>query len=216
MALNTNPEVDLKSKYNKIFQISLIISLCLLIVAFKYSPKSKHIQKVSRPGDTIINITNIQPTTQTTKPQPPVKPVIPVLADNGDQPRDIIFTGTDLNVNGPVKELPRKRNITYDDGPFVVVPDELPEPVGGISAIEKKITYPELAKRIGLQGRVYIRVFLDKNGNVVDARIEKGIGGGCDEVALNAVKKTKFHPGKQRGMPVKVQVVIPIDFRLNN
>ena len=43
----------------------------------------------------------------------------------------------------------------------------------------------------------------------------KGIGAGCDEAALNAVLKTKFKPGKQRGKPVNVQVSIPVIFKLN-
>ena len=37
---------------------------------------------------------------------------------------------------------------------------------------------------------------------------------GCDEMAVDAVKQTKFNPGKQKGKPVKVQVTIPIVFKL--
>jgi len=42
----------------------------------------------------------------------------------------------------------------------------------------------------------------------------KGIGAGCDEAAVQAVMQTKFKPGKQRGKAVKVQVSIPIVFKL--
>ncbi len=42
----------------------------------------------------------------------------------------------------------------------------------------------------------------------------KGIGAGCDEAARDAVIATKFKPGKQRGVPVKVQVSIPVVFKL--
>ena len=215
MALNTNPDVDLKNKYRKIFQISLIISLSLLIVAFEYSPNAKHNPKVVPDTDDVIHVSDTQPTTQITNPPPPPKPVVPVIAESGEQPGDIDLPGTELEENAPVAKLPPKRNRNISDEPYLKIPDQLPEPVGGISAIKEKITYPELAKRIGLEGRVYIRVFLDKKGNVVDAKIEKGIGGGCDEAALNAVKETKFYPGKQRGRPVRVQVVIPVDFRLS-
>ncbi len=49
---------------------------------------------------------------------------------------------------------------------------------------------------------------------LLTAKIIKGIGAGCDEAAIDAVKQTKFTPGKQKGKPVKVQVSIPIVFKL--
>ena len=48
------------------------------------------------------------------------------------------------------------------------------------------------------------------------AKVLNGIGGGCDEMAVDAVKKTKFNPGTQNGKPVKVQVTIPIVFKLDS
>ena len=47
-----------------------------------------------------------------------------------------------------------------------------------------------------------------------NAKVIKGVGGGLDEAALDAIKQTKFTPGKQKGKPVKVQVSIPIVFKL--
>jgi periplasmic protein TonB len=52
-----------------------------------------------------------------------------------------------------------------------------------------------------------------KQGNVTKAEITKGIGSGCDEAAMDAVLKTKFKPGVQRGNPVKVKITIPIVFK---
>ncbi len=49
---------------------------------------------------------------------------------------------------------------------------------------------------------------------MINAIVKKGIGGGLDEEALNAVQNAKFVPGKQRGNPVKVKLVIPIKFVL--
>jgi TonB family protein len=54
----------------------------------------------------------------------------------------------------------------------------------------------------------------DENGKVIHAKVLNGIGGGCDEVALDAIKQTKFNPGIQNGKPIKVQVTIPIWFKL--
>ena len=90
----------------------------------------------------------------------------------------------------------------------------MPEPIGGIAAIQSKIVYPEIAKRAGVEGKVYVKAYIDKNGDVTKAVVLKGIGAGCDEAALKAVKETKFKPGKQRGKPVNVQVSIPVVFKL--
>jgi protein TonB len=97
---------------------------------------------------------------------------------------------------------------------YFVAVEEMPEPIGGIKGIQEKITYPEIAKRAGVEGKVYVLAFVDEGGNVTKAQILKGIGAGCDEAARDAVLQTKFKPGKQRGVPVKVQVSIPIIFKL--
>jgi len=90
----------------------------------------------------------------------------------------------------------------------------MPGPIGGMFAIQQKIKYPEIARRAGLQGKVLIQAFIDEKGNVVYTKVIKGLGGGIDEMASDAVKITKFNPGRQNGEPVKVQVTIPIQFTL--
>jgi len=90
----------------------------------------------------------------------------------------------------------------------------MPEPTGGMSSIHEKVYYTEIGKRAGVEGTVVIEAVVDKQGNIIDAFVKIGIGGGLDEVALDAVKNTKFHPGKQRGKPVIVRISIPIKFVL--
>jgi len=109
-------------------------------------------------------------------------------------------------------------NFQMSDAPgketYFVKVEEMPEPIGGMKSIQEKILYPEIAKRAGIEGRVFVLAFIDETGNVADAKVIKGIGAGCDEAALEAVKQTKFIPGKQKGEPKKVQVSIPIVFKL--
>ena len=105
-------------------------------------------------------------------------------------------------------------NIPINEEDFSTMVENMPGPIGGMFAIQEKIKYPEIAKRAGIQGKVIIQTFIDENGNVAHAKVLTGIGGGCDEMAIDAVKKTKFNPGIQNGKPVKVQVTIPIVFKL--
>ncbi|MFZ1289062.1 MAG: energy transducer TonB [Melioribacteraceae bacterium] len=103
----------------------------------------------------------------------------------------------------------------YNDEYFDAV-EEMPFPIGGMQAIQQKIKYPENAKQSGIEGRVYVKAFIDENGNVANAEIIKGTEESLDIAALEAVKATKFEPGRQRGKSVKVQVSIPILFKLSN
>lgn len=97
---------------------------------------------------------------------------------------------------------------------YFMAVEEMPDPIGGIKDIQKKIKYPEIARRAGIEGRVFIKAYIDENGDVFKTTLIKGIGGGCDEAASLAVKQTKFKPGRQKGKPVKVQISIPILFKI--
>jgi TonB family protein len=53
------------------------------------------------------------------------------------------------------------------------------------------------------------------DGSITDVRAKKGIGAGCDEAAMQAVKSSpKWHPGKNKGIAVKQRMVLPITFKL--
>ena len=105
-------------------------------------------------------------------------------------------------------------NQPINEDEFSTLVENMPGPIGGMYAIQEKIQYPETAKRSGIQGKVMIQAFIDENGKVIHAKLLNGIGGGCDEVAVDAIKQTRFNPGIQNGKPVKVQVTIPIWFKL--
>lgn len=102
-----------------------------------------------------------------------------------------------------------------DEKNYLIASEVMPEIVGGLKTLQEKIIYPESAKKAGVEGKVFVQAFIDELGNVINARVIKGIGSGCDEAALNAVKALKFTPAKNQGKPVKVQVTIPIFFKLN-
>lgn len=109
----------------------------------------------------------------------------------------------------------QKVSPAQDEEEYFVTVEDLPEPIGGMAAIQANVIYPEIARRAGIQGTVYVEVFIDEKGDVVKASVKQGIGAGCDESAIIAVKKTKFRPGTQRGKPVKVRLAVPIRFRLS-
>ena len=85
-----------------------------------------------------------------------------------------------------------------------------------INYLKNSIEYPQMARESGIQGRVFVTFVVEKDGNITDVRILRGIGGGCDEEAVRVIKNMpKWVPGKQRGKPVRVQFNMPILFKLN-
>ena len=88
--------------------------------------------------------------------------------------------------------------------------------LGGIASVQSKIVYPAMAMSAGIEGRVIVQFTISKEGNVLNPFIVRGIGGGCDEEALRAVKEAKFRPGMQRGRAVQVRYTLPITFKLKS
>ena len=97
---------------------------------------------------------------------------------------------------------------------FFVVVEEMPQLIGGLGSLASQIRYPEMARRAGIEGRVFVQFIVNEEGEVEHPRILRGIGGGADEEALRVVSMARFTPGMQRGQPVRVQYSLPIYFRL--
>jgi TonB family protein len=110
--------------------------------------------------------------------------------------------------------IEEERNLEEDPAFYLSV-EVMPEPIGGMKAIYKKISYPKQARENGIEGTVIIQAFIDRDGEVLEAEVVEGIGYGCDENARLAVFYHRFKPGLQRGQRVKVQLDIPVEFILD-
>ena len=97
---------------------------------------------------------------------------------------------------------------------------EQPKYKGGMmkfyAYVGQNMTYPIKARRVGVEGKVYVQFVIEPDGRITNVESILGIGAGCDEEAVNVIKRSpRWNPGKQNGKPVKVKKVIPITFRLN-
>jgi protein TonB len=91
---------------------------------------------------------------------------------------------------------------------------------GGIAAfyeyLKKNLNYPNQAKRMGIEGRVFVQFVVEKDGSLTDIHVVKGIGAGCDEEAVRVLKNSpKWKPGKQRGKAVRQKMIQNILFKLS-
>lgn len=216
MSFVTKRVDTLTRNYKRAFKISFIIVLLLVIAAFKFAPQVSKPQQIKQTGDDVIVIPDISPTKQHIQPPPPPRPPLLIETSLDDEIEDIILPPADIDFgkDAPPLPIPPKPPVVEDE----IVPFEklesYPEPMGGMQTIISKIHYTEIAIRAEIEGTVIIEAILSKTGNVLDAYVIKKIGGGLDEIALQAVKSTKFKPGMQRDKPVKVKLSIPVRFRL--
>ena len=105
-----------------------------------------------------------------------------------------------------------------EDGVYQIV-EEMPSFPGGdqklMEYIANNINYPQEARDKGIEGRVFIRMVIEKDGSVSNVKLLRGIGGGCDEEAERVIKSMpKWKPGMMKGEPVPVSYQIPINFKL--
>lgn len=123
------------------------------------------------PYEEVVEQINIPETRQFEISPPPPRPSILVESTDEDIAEDITIAETDLKsfaweAPPPMAQEPGIRFIPYD------VP---PEPIGGLAAIQKKIVYPELARKAGIEGTVTLQVFVNERGLVEDVVVLKGI-----------------------------------------
>lgn len=91
-----------------------------------------------------------------------------------------------------------------------------PEPLGGMESIYEKLKYPADAVAYGLEGEVRLLASINKDGNVLETKIIRGIGLGCDEAAIDAVKKTRFLPGQNDSGPTTSNLTLSVKFTLKD
>ena len=97
--------------------------------------------------------------------------------------------------------------------------EQMPEFPGGeevmMQYIAEQVKYPAEAKKAGAYGRVFIGFIVEPDGSLSDIKVLRGMGYGCDEEALRVAKfMPKWQPGMHRGKAVRVQYLVPVNFRL--
>ena len=209
---NKVPSADLKRQYRRWLEFGLIISLLLHIFLMQGYKKAR-VRTTKR--DVKIDVLQVEeiPQTQQQRQAPaPTRPTVPIASEDENLPEDetIEFTDLDLESEPPPPPPPP----SGDDDIFAFVPhDEAPIPIGGFEAIQKALKYPDFARKAGVEGKVQVMVQVDVDGSVVDYRIIQPLVG-CDEAAVKAIRSVKWKPAMQRDRPVKVWVMVPVEFRL--
>lgn len=118
-----------------------------------------------------------------------------------------------------LKNLPSEEVKGKTEGEIFTVVEEMPSFPGGLQElmkfISKEVKYPAEAQEKGIQGRVILSMVIDKEGNVNDIKVLRGVDPLLDNEAIRVIKSMpKWTPGKQKGKAVNVKYTIPVSFKL--
>lgn len=107
----------------------------------------------------------------------------------------------------------------FSDQKIFDIVDEMPVFPGGdhelIRYIEDNLDYPKDAMESGIEGRVFVKIIVEPNGSISNAKIIRGLGYGCDEEAVRVVESMpNWKPGRKNGETVRVNMAVPVNFKL--
>lgn len=235
----------LRTLYTKNVVLGVVITFIFFTLVF-YSPdiialfKGKEVVEKAPPRKLVYSELSAPPSIDKPKPPPPqvqlpklqkvIKFVPPkvvkeavveevptieeikqheVAAVEIEGPTEIVF-------EEPVEEVVVEEE---EDKIFTVV-EQQPEFQGGYEAmmnfIKKNMRYPASARRMGVDGTVYVSFVVSKDGSISEVKTIRGISADCDKEAMRVVSMMPpWKPGKQNGKPVFVRFVLPIKFKLN-
>lgn len=221
-----NEKNQRQSKQHILFlNIGLSLALGLVLLAFEWSFEEKVIVEDLQLNKVAFEEFMDVPPTEQPPPSPPQVTQQPIVIEVPDEE---ILEEVEINIDVEATQEMVVEEVVYLEEAipeevaeeiFLIV-EEAPEPIGGTAAFYKyvgnNIKYPTTALRENVSGRVFVQFIVGTSGEIENVKIVKGIGYGCDEEAIRIVKNSpNWKPGKQRGKPVKVQMVLPITFKMS-
>ncbi len=228
---------ELKSKYQRNLSIGtasvVSVVLLILLVSWIYSAmQDDYADAYDASAVVIKTIADLGPPPSIAKKPPQVKVSQPdVAAPKVGIPKpvaddEVLDEDVVLATKDELAEIIAPDITAGDDGDIIVDIDEddyLPSadefvPVETMPEMIHYITpeYPRLAKQAGIEGVVWVKALVSKNGDVIRAQVGKSSGtASLDDAAVDAAKGNKFKPGIQNGRPIPVWVTYKVDFKLN-
>jgi protein TonB len=166
-------------------------------------------------------LTNIAPVVSTTAPIETTVPTVDDVLQNPPAPPEGVEGGIAGGVEGghgtvPVEGVPEGTDTNRE----WLVPQVQASYTGGMDAmynfIRSKIHYPASARRMGLEGTVYVSFVIGRDGKVTKVEVIRGLSPDCDKEAARVIALLPgWNPGRQNDVPVMVRMTLPIKFALN-
>jgi protein TonB len=149
---------------------------------------------------------------------------IPVpVPDVEVNPEQTIATQAELSqAPGPVlQEGTKGENVVVERSPEIAIEEEpspdafIPVEKLPVAVRQVRPEYPDIARRAGIEGTVWVKILVDKEGRVKKAIVLKSDSEIFDEPAIKAALQWVFAPAMMNKGPVAVWVALPFRFQLN-
>lgn len=221
-------KADLEKKRLLFREIGYIVALALVFAAFEWTSSPSEVKGFVSEEESDVIQENVPITRQEERKEPPPPPlpqsteVLNIVDDDVAIEDELILeqTGADEDTRVQIEVFAETEEEEEYDDIFIIV-EEMPSfNGGGLSAftryIQQSLTYPLIAMENGIEGTVFLRFVVEKDGKITKVEVLRGVDPVLDEAAMTAVKKApRWEPGKQRGKPVRVSCTIPILFSLD-
>ena len=221
MEIKKSPKADLRNKRGLLLEIGLVISLCLVIGAFAYTPKERTIEKMDLQA-AIVEEEIVEITRQDQKPpEPPKRVEVKVIADllqvvtnDTKITTEVDFAEFDENTE-VIQQVEVAEETIEDDQPFLIA-ETMPSFQGGdLNTFRNWVQQNALEN--GIQGRVVLSFVIEKDGRLTNIQVLQTPARSLSEEAIRVLNKSpKWSPGKQRNQVVRVKYTLPVDFRVHN
>lgn len=230
MEVKKSPKADLEGGIGMSILMGMIVGLAVLFVGFEWSTKDVQVVSADEGVADIIAEEEIEITRPENTPPPPPPPPAPAVAEvltvvDDDvelEQQDIVSSEDDASAAqtetfvAPVVEEEEEEESAQQI--FTVV-EKQPEFPGGTAELfkylSKAIKYPVIAQENGIQGRVVCSFVVNRDGSIVDIQVMRGVDPSLDKEAVRVISEMpKWKPGEQRGKPVRVRFILPVQFRL--
>lgn len=239
------PEVDTFSLGGTFQNYGILASIVLMILAFSWTKYEKVIDVSGLLGtlDEEIEMETPRTAEPPPPPPPPPPPVIQEVPDDISvetviQQDQSIEEETVVEAPPPViekaappppppppppKEEEEEIFKVVEDNPAFPGCEDISDKAEKKKCAETKmlqfiysnIKYPPIARENGVEGTVYVKFVVEKDGSITAPEVVRDIGAGCGDEALRVVKMMpNWEPGKQRGRPVRVQFNLPVKYKL--
>lgn len=221
MEIKKTKRASLEKSRSVFALFGLIIALSLVWSAFEFKTYDK--MAIEFMGDNKLDFEeDFAVSTKPLKPPPPPMQTTAFKVVDVDTEVPDLFefdVETDEDDIIALQVVDEEEEEPVFEAPIFVFVEDQPVFPGGEEArlryLANSIKYPEFANKSGIQGTVYTTFVVEKNGEITNVEILRGIGGGCDLEAIEAIKAMpRWKPGKQRGRNVRVQFNMPVKFIL--
>lgn len=199
-------------KFKDVFRlrirIGLLIVLVVFIIVFIFSPEGEMKAVAEEPEKDTFYFYPYEPEELEKISELPEGHVEDVIGEEYEKKEEV------EDRNPLTEDLPFNNSKNPDVGfgiPVFIPHDVKPQP---LNLDEVEFEYPKSMRMLGISGKVYLQLFIDKQGNVRNVVLMDSLHPALDKVAVENAWKIKFSPAMQRDKPVAVWYAFPVEFKL--